>query len=197
MKSVGKTISSKTTINDIGVAMVSHAIKCQLDDHATNASISGQNHNKVSIQIPKKVNITVPVHLTGGILRPGDQLGNKIGGFVSSIPLTTENHEDPRQRLYQISKVLHLEKKLPAPLISWHLAKLFTQFTPQWCTSWALRVFSANSVAVVSNVRGFPFGVHWLGRPVQFLCAFLPLPPGKYFEIRFIVTICTSVWQLQ
>lgn len=197
MKSVGKKISSKTTINDIGVAMVSYAIKRQLDEHATRKCQCEQNHSHLSIKIPKKVNITVPVHLTGGILRPGDQLGNKIGGFVSSIPLSldlpvnVENKEQKqvdqdtdsdaatsRRRLYQISKVLQLEKKLPAPLISWHLAKLFTQFTPQWCTAWALKAFSANSVAVVSNVKGFPFNVHWLGRPVQFLCAFLPLPPG-------------------
>ena len=62
-------------------------------------------------------------------------------------------------------------------MISLQLARMFTRGPLRFCT-YVLKKFSANSVAVVSNVKGFPIPVHWLGRRVQFLCAFLPLPPG-------------------
>lgn len=171
VKTVAKRISSRTTINDVACAMVTYAIKKQLEEHA---SIMG---NKTVIHIPQHVNITIPVHLTGGILRPGQQLGNNIGGFVSTIPLDTSNSQSATFRLQQITKILQREKSLPSPMISLQLARMFTRGPLRFCT-YVLKKFSANSVAVVSNVKGFPIPVHWLGRRVQFLCAFLPLPPG-------------------
>mmetsp|Transcript_3184 Transcript_3184/g.4832 ORF Transcript_3184/g.4832 Transcript_3184/m.4832 type:complete len:198 (+) Transcript_3184:178-771(+) len=152
--------------------MVSHAIKKQLKYHAM------QLDGEVTVHIPKHVNLTIPVHLTGGILRPGDQLGNKVGGFVTSIPLNAPEGGSSRDRVSHISRKLHREKMLPAPMISWVLAKLCSDFAPDWISKLALRKFNANSVAVVSNIKGFPFGVHWLGRKVSFISAFLPLPPG-------------------
>jgi len=172
VKRIGKEVSHKTTINDIAVAMVSHAIKKQLKYHAM------QLDGEVTVHIPKHVNLTIPVHLTGGILRPGDQLGNKVGGFVTSIPLNAPEGGSSRDRVSHISRKLHREKMLPAPMISWVLAKLCSDFAPDWISKLALRKFNANSVAVVSNIKGFPFGVHWLGRKVSFISAFLPLPPG-------------------
>jgi hypothetical protein len=171
MKAVAKRVSSKTTINDVACAMVTHAIKKQLEEHSRSMD------DRVKIRIPNQVNITIPVHLSGGILRPGDQLGNNIGGFVSTIPLDISNEQSSISRLQQISKILQREKALPSPLISWQLARMFTRGPLNFCT-FVLKKFSANSVAVVSNVKGFPIPVHWLGRRVQFLCAFLPLPPG-------------------
>jgi hypothetical protein len=168
MKKVAKSISRKTTINDIACAMVSYAVQKQLEEH------SKTHGGKVSI--PQKVNITVPVHLTGGILRPGENLGNKIGGFVCTIPINGQ--KSARDRLRTISRILRREKLLPSPMISWNLARFFTNYLPIHFSKWALRQFSANSCAVVSNVRGFPFPIHWLGRQVKFICAFLPLPPG-------------------
>mmetsp|Transcript_3183 Transcript_3183/g.4829 ORF Transcript_3183/g.4829 Transcript_3183/m.4829 type:complete len:224 (+) Transcript_3183:178-849(+) len=153
--------------------MVSHAIKKQLKYHAM------QLDGEVTVHIPKHVNLTIPVHLTGGILRPGDQLGNKVGGFVTSIPLNAPEGGSSRDRVSHISRKLHREKMLPAPMISWVLAKLCSDFAPDWISKLALRKFNANSVAVVSNIKGFPFGVHWLGRKVSFISAFLPLPPGE------------------
>jgi len=172
MKRAAKATTKRTTINDIAVACVTHAIKKQLEEHSRNMG------NDAAIRIPQSVNITVPVHLTGGILKPGEQLGNKIGCFVSTIELNRSEKQTARDRLRLISKVLQREKNLPSPLISWKMAKIFTDYTPVWCTKYALRKCSANSVAVVSNVRGFPIRVHWLGRRVAHICAFLPLPPG-------------------
>lgn len=169
MKGVAKNNSDHTTINDVACAMVTHAIKRQLMEHRDNMGSC--------IAIPQEVNITIPVHLHGGILRPGEQLGNNIGGFVSTIPLTIPERQSSSSRLYQISRILQREKALPSPIISWQLARVFTRGPVKFCT-YMLKKFSANSVAVISNVRGFPIPVHWLGREVQSLCAFLPLPPG-------------------
>ena len=41
-----------------------------------------------------------------------------------------------------------------------------------------MKKFNANSVEVISNVKGSPFCVDWMRRKVILLCAFLPLPPG-------------------
>ena len=168
MKSVAKSISRKTTINDVACAMVSYAVQKQLEEHSKTGC--------GKVIVPHKVNITVPVHLSGGILRPGESLGNKIGGFVCTIPIGDQI--SARDRLRIISKVLRREKMLPSPIISWYLARIFTNYLPVRFTKWALRQFSANSCAIVSNVRGFPIPIHWLGRRVKFICAFLPLPPG-------------------
>jgi len=168
MKAVAKSISRYTTINDVACAMVTYAVQKQLEEHSKTGG------GKVSV--PQNVNITVPVHLLGGILRPGESLGNKIGGFVCTIPIGDQI--SARDRLRAISKVLRREKMLPSPKISWHLARIFTNYLPVRFTKWALRQFSANSCAIVSNVRGFPIPIHWLGRRVKFVSAFLPLPPG-------------------
>lgn len=172
MKYVAKEVSKKTTVNDIAVAMVTHAIREQLADHALKLG------GAVCVEVPEMVNVTIPVHLNGGVLRSGEQLGNKIGGFVSTVPLDKSKNIKSRDRLQDITKILHKEKNLPAPLISWALVSLFNNFAPEWLQKWAMKEFNANSCAVVSNVRGFPFEVHWLGRKVKFISAFLPLPPG-------------------
>ena len=167
IKAVAKSFSKRTTVNDIACAIVSYAIRKQIEEHAKN---------NIKVNIPKHVNITIPVHLTGGILLPGQQLGNKIGGFVASVPIGDDwNSKD---RVKAISKELAFQKKLPSPYISWYLARFFTVYFPESVTKWALRRFSANSCAAISNVRGFPIPVHFENRPVKMICAFVPLPPG-------------------
>ena len=168
MRKTAKNVSERTTVNDVACAMVTHAIKQQLMEHS---DLFGDDF----IRVPSSVNITVPVHLTGGILRPGDQLGNRIGGFVTTIPLSSKK-ESAKDRLKIISKVLQREKRLPSPWISWHIARML-MIGPASVSKFALKKFSAHSVAIVSNVRGFPIPVHWLGRRVQSLFAFLPLQP--------------------
>ena len=36
---------------------------------------------------------------------------------------------------------------------------------------------NCHAVAVISNVHGYPFEIHWNGRPIKMICPFLPLPP--------------------
>lgn len=167
IKAVAKSFSNRTTVNDVACAIVSYAIQKQIEEHAKT---------NVNVKLPKQINITIPVHLTGGILLPGQQLGNKIGGFVCSVPVG--DSWKLKDRVKAISKELAFQKKLPSPYISWYLARVFTAYFPEAVTKWALRRFSANSCAAISNVRGFPIPVHFENRPVKMICAFVPLPPG-------------------
>jgi hypothetical protein len=166
MKKTVKRVHHKGTLNDLSVAMTSHAVMMQLHEHAKDKPV----------RIPKYVNISIPVHLNGGLLPPGEQIGNKIGGLCASIPFTLDNQ--PRKRLKVISNILRREKMTPQPILSYIMCRFFSDFAPDWLTKWSLRKFSANSVAVISNVRGWPFATHWLGKRVKFLTAFMPLPPG-------------------
>lgn len=173
-KAVSKNISSSTTINDLIVHLVTYAIRRQLDEH--NEFLFKERMDKKKLN-PKTVNIVIPVHLNGGVLTDGKSLGNKIGAFVATVPLPRKG-EKSTTRAKHISQILKQGKSSPAPVISWILAKFFSDHTPDWWTNLMMRKFNAKSVAVVSNVKGWPFHVHWLGRKVGFLCAFLPLPPG-------------------
>lgn len=174
VKSVSKLISNSATVNDLTVHLVAYAIRRQLDEHNNNEKV----HEVISNQNPETVNIVIPVHLNGGMLRGGETIGNKIGAFVATIPLPSPSNESSTASAEAISQSLRRGKSSPAPLLSWILAKLFCDYTPDWFSKLMMQKFNAKAVAVVSNIKGWPFEVHWLGRKVAFLCAFLPLPPG-------------------
>jgi hypothetical protein len=171
MKHVAKSVSPSATLNDLTVSMVAYAIERQLQEHVDQDRIN-------SCDFKRGFNIVIPVHLTGGVFRPGDQLGNKIGAFVTNIPTKSKRTTSSRQRLLTISKCLKEGRSSPAPFIAWNLAKFFSNYTPDWCSQYVMKKGNAKSVAVVSNVRGFPFQVHWLGHKIEQICAFLPLPSG-------------------
>lgn len=35
---------------------------------------------------PKHINVVIPVHLRGGVVLPGESVGNRIGAFVTRCP---------------------------------------------------------------------------------------------------------------
>ena len=168
VKSVSKSISSSTTVNDLIVHLVAYAIQCQLDEHY---EFLGEKNNN------QKVNVVIPVHLNGGILLDGEKLGNKIGAFVATIPSPC-TFKTSASSARAISSVLKRAKLTPAPLISWRIAKMCSDFAPDWLSKYLVKKFNAKAVAVISNVKGWPFHVHWSGRKVHSLVAFLPLPPA-------------------
>ena len=187
IKQIAKSTLKSATINDVLVAMVMHAVWKQLQEHQklSEERRIPKGGGGQAIWVPSHVNITIPVHLNGGVLLPGETLGNKIGAFVTSVPLGGENVDSLRgkeegclQRLVGISTALRGGKSTTAPLIAWTIAKILSDWAPTPLTKWAIENFNAKSVAVISNVKGFPFKVHWLGRPLELFCAFLPLPPG-------------------
>ena len=170
IKGVTKAISQGTTLNDLAVSLVTAAIRMQLEIH----NQTGEN----KIALPDTVNVAIPVHLHRGIIHPGNEIGNKIGAFVTSIPIDKTRSNNTIWRVKTISKQLSEGKQTPAPWIAWLIAKFLSDYTPQSFAKIAMIKAQAQAVAVISNIRGFPTPVHWLRRRVQVLCAFLPLPRG-------------------
>lgn len=193
VKKIAKALDPRgATVNDVFVSCVTAAVERQLMQHhkQLNASRQTQNNDSSSsssnnkgnnVTIPSYINVVVPVHLNGGVLLPGQSLGNKIGGFVSQVPAKMsppKGQATSTDRLRQVSASLRSGKSTPAPFISWIMAKFCSDYLPETVAQTAILKGNAKAVAVISNVRGFPFRVHWMGRPVESLCAFLPLPPG-------------------
>lgn len=169
IKKVIKCIDPSITVNDLGVFLTCAAVSRRIAQLDTT--------------IPPSVNITIPVHTRGGVLLPGQSLGNHIGAFVTSVPCkkvpTNNNHKDELvKRLKATSNRCKEGKYTPAPFIAHSMCKFISQYFPSSIAKWTLRNGNANSVAIVSNIRGFPFPVHWFGRHVEYMNAFLPIPPG-------------------
>ena len=171
MKRVAKSISKSATVNDLAVACVTGALYRQLVEHEKELKAMGR-----TLTIPNHLNVVIPFHLHGGVIPKGELLGNKIGAFVTAIP--ARGRMSPAAWLKRVSRNLAEGKVTPAPLISWWIAKFFSNMTPLWVSKKAIRYGNGHASAVVSNVRGFPFTTHWNGRRLEHVSAFLPLPPG-------------------
>jgi len=202
-KETGKT--SKVTINDIFCSCVSAAIVKQLEYHrVVNAKLSSSCQR---LSLPS-MNLIIPVHLQGGILLPGQSLGNKIGAMVSRIPgehvpSKNTNHDDravlAQERLIKVHSVLNARKQTPIAALSYLMAGLMGYISPSSSSSssentnttgysvgsspsswtpWIFQKAHANASVVVTNVRGPESLVHLEGRPVRAFLGFLPLPAG-------------------
>ena len=170
VKHVGRLTAKSITVNDVVVGCVSAAIRRQLQFHHRIL-------NNINTDIPSHVNVVIPSHLTGGVLLPGQSLGNKIGAYAVAVP-AGHSMQDPSDRLKEVSKSIQKGKSTPAALLSWTLAKVVSDYFPLRFAKWILRHGNGHSVAVISNVKGMPFKTHLAGRPVEAIIAFLPLPPG-------------------
>ena len=133
----------------------------------------------------KRFNIAIPVHLYGGVMLPGQSLGNRIGAMVARVPGeedadgTTITSVD---RLERVHDTLHDLKKTPTPLLSYLLVRLISSTSGYLLPSkWTQYMFSkanAGAVAVVTNVQGPPTKIHVGGRRIESMHGFVPLPPG-------------------
>ena len=171
-KSVMKSISNRSTLNDLFVTVLGSAIQKQYEELKSN------DKDSKPTKCPSTVNIVIPVHLAGGVILPGHSIGNKIGAFVASIPFKPfSNQKTPSNsipRLRQISKILHSAKNIPSPQIAWLTTTLINKFTSgESFAKQSMVCANCHSVAVLSNVKGFPFQVHWAGRPVRDCCCVL------------------------
>jgi hypothetical protein len=186
---------SRVTINDVFCSCVSAAVVKQLQYHrAVNPML------KSKLELPY-MNLVIPVHLHGGVLLPGQSMGNKIGAMVSRVPAEAGNNsttltspgENAQSRLMQVSKVLSERKQTPAAVLSYFMASFMGYWmsgtspsslemdTDESSSSWTPWLFEkahANASVVVTNVRGPDQLMHLGGRPVQATLGFLPLPPG-------------------
>jgi len=93
------------------------------------------------------MNLIMPVHLQGGILLPGQSMGNKIGAMVSRIPgesvggqSESDNiHMDrtllAQERLIKVHSVLHQRKQTPAAALSYLIAGAMGYLSPSSSSS--------------------------------------------------------------
>lgn len=204
VKQVAKYYSKKSkcriTINDVFCSCVTGAIVKLLRYHRTTNIYL---HDK-TLELPY-MNLVIPVHIHGGILLPGQSMGNKIGAMVSRVPCEAEINESdtPAQvaqhRLEGINQVLTERKQTPAAFLAYLTASMMGYWTSggrgihsiddnkddvaprsptsSW-TSWLFEKAHGNASVVVTNVRGPDQLMHLDDRPVHTTIGFLPLPPG-------------------
>jgi hypothetical protein len=179
---------SKITVNDIFCSCVSAAIAKLMIYH--------QNRRPdLSLQLPY-MNLVMPVHMQGGVLLPGQSMGNKIGAMISRIPgQKVQNGDnspmDPAHRLNEVHEVLFSRKQTPAAIWGYLFAG-FIGYMGYGNTKrldcledggggvvpWMFEKSHANSDVVVTNVRGPEKIIHLDGRRLEAVIGFLPLPPG-------------------
>jgi hypothetical protein len=121
---------SRVTINDVFCSCVSAAIVKQLEYHrAINPKLSSSSQR---LSLPS-MNLIIPVHLQGGILLPGQSMGNKIGAMVSRIPGehipgssknidSNDRAVSAQERLIQVHSVLNARKQTPIAVLSFLMA---------------------------------------------------------------------------
>ncbi len=171
-KSVTKSISGQTCLNDLFVALLGSALEKQ------HQELQAKSSSSLS-KVPSYIGVVVTVHLIGSIL-PGQSISNNIGAFVSAIPFdssTRRKSSSSLLRLRKISRILRSAKQTPAPQISWFITSLISKLGIKCFAKQAIVRFNCHATAVISNVRGFPFEIHWNGVPVKALYPFIPLPP--------------------
>jgi len=171
-------VGPKATVNDVFVSCVTGALARQLDDHRKR--IRHKSHGSIVLPPQTNMNVSVPVHLKGGIVLPGESIGNNIGAFVVRVPGEI-NSMTSEERLKSVHNCLNEVKTTPAPILSYLMAKSLSYATPILPSSWISYLFqsaNAGSVAVVTNVRGPPTPVHLAGRRIDSILGFVPLAPG-------------------
>jgi hypothetical protein len=108
--------------------------------------------------IPKlsEMNLVIPVHLQGGVILPGQGIGNKIGALLCRVPAKQNDG------------------------VSYMMAQAFggVGSRPGGTTPWFFSKAHCNASAVLTNVRGPDEYVHLDGRTVEAIMGFLSFPPG-------------------
>lgn len=149
---------SKVTINDVFCSCVSAAIVKQLEYHrVVNPKLSSSGQR---LSLPS-MNLIIPVHLQGGILLPGQSMGNKIGAMVSRIPgehiLGSKNIDSndravsAQERLIQVHSVLNARKQTPIAVLSFLMAGVMGYLSPSSSSSSSLGDDAATGYAVGSS----------------------------------------------
>lgn len=185
-------IGKKATVNDVFVSCVSAAVARQIAAHrrrlevlsdvaaeAKDEKVKKRHAARRQLALMRNMNIVMPVHLYGGVMLPGQSLGNRIGAMVARVP---GEDQECTERLEKVHKTLYSLKQTPTPLLSYMLVRLTSAvsgtFLPDSWTQYLFSKANANAVAVVSNVRGPPKPLHIKGRLISSVHGFVPLPPG-------------------
>eukprot|EP00934_Nitzschia_sp_Nitz4_P006384 Nitzschia sp. Nitz4//scaffold105_size73764//18376//20088//NITZ4_005672-RA/size73764-processed-gene-0.3-mRNA-1//1//CDS//3329532435//6374//frame0 len=175
VKQVAEYFSEKTrgkiTVNDIFCSCASGAVAKLMRYHR-------QVHPDLALSLPT-MNLVIPVHMQGGVLLPGQSMGNKIGALVSQVP--AEDALNARERLLEVHESLWERKRTPAAALSFLVANIsggtIGSLLGSW-TPWLFEKAHAKASIVVTNVRGPESMIHLGGRRVETSLGFLPIPPG-------------------
>jgi len=181
-KAISKKMGGKITLNDLFVSCVSAAVVRQLIEHEEFMAPMAEHARK---SVVPSINVVVPVHLRGGLIMPGESVGNNIGAFVAQVPgemkhdaVGGDTNDCPAERLIRVHRSLSRIKHSPAPVVSHYIAKFCSDYLPE---SWTQSIFTranANASVVVSNSRGSSKKLHIRGMAIESAAGFLPLPPG-------------------
>ena len=166
------------TINDLFVSCITAAVTRQLIQHEQSMAPAGRKTRCIG----KHMNVVVPVHMRGGVVLPGESVGNNIGAFVCRCPAKMENDAKDGscavERLKKVHESLLYMKRSPAPIVSHILAKFCSNFLPSLVTKSIFEGANANASVVITNTRGRESKIHINGMPVESVAGFIPLPPG-------------------
>ncbi|KAL7517552.1 hypothetical protein ACHAWX_002465 [Stephanocyclus meneghinianus] len=180
-QTIGQAKGVNITVNDLFVSCITSAIVRQLNEHEEfMAPMSAHEHRPAT----RHINVVIPVHLRGGVVLPGESVGNRIGAFVTRCPGEMKNSDvgeeatQSTERLLRVNRSLCYSKNSPAPLISHYLAKFCSDYLPDTWTQSLFKRANANACVVVSNNRGYHKKLHIGGMAIESAHAFLPLPPG-------------------
>jgi len=175
VKQVAKSMGDKVTVNDVMVSCVTFAVARQLDVHRKKLAAIHPQHTRVQTTRSNTINVVIPVHLGGGVLLPGQSVGNNIGAFCAQVP--GEETIGAKVRLERVHNSLWTAKSTPAPLLSYMFARA-TFVLPTSVTQRLFRSSQAHACVAVTNNRGSPRELHVDGHAIVSMAGFLPLPPG-------------------
>ena len=128
------------------------------------------------IKIPKSINVMIPVHSDGAILKEGQTVGHRMGAFFASVPSGVTSIAS--QRLDHIHESLYEVQQGPALFWSRVGTQVLSSLLPaSWATS-ILQRAQPNAAFLVANSRGPSRRIHFGGREVEVSQFFTPLPAG-------------------
>lgn len=192
----------KITVNDVFTSCVTAALAKQLEYHqklvAIRQEARGRNPDN-GLTTTEYVNVSIPVHLRGGVVIPGESVGNRLGAMVARLP--GQQEISPEERLRFVSEELASVKKTPVAFLSHMAASASSKVLPTSWTSGLFRRSSAGSSCVVTNTRGPPNAVHIRGHRVKEFAGFVPIPPGipigivvSSYENQLSLTLSAHPW---
>jgi hypothetical protein len=173
VKQVAHFFGPRVTVNDVIVSCVTYAVSRQLEQHHQHLKAIDK---EVRERTHSTINVVIPVHLGGGVLLPGQSVGNNIGAFCAQVPCESKD-SSAEARLRQVHDSLYFVKNSPAPLLSFLFAKM-TSTLPSFVTKRLFEKSQAHACVAITNNRGSPQKLHLDGQEIESIAGFLPLPPG-------------------
>ncbi|KAJ8602221.1 hypothetical protein CTAYLR_003659 [Chrysophaeum taylorii] len=159
LRAVAKRLGGpRGTINDVFSAVCAGALKAEFPGD-------------------KVVGAAFPVHLYGGALPKGVEVGNALAAALCPLPLPDD--DDLGAHVAAVgTNVGGTLRGGVAPLLAYALAVVLGSFAPRDALPWLMRSFAESASCAITNVKGPPLKLSLCGRDVVTVVGFLPPPPG-------------------